>query len=71
MALEDMDIGQLRWIARNKGWEISECGTELQMINFIRDIEAFKRQAPEVKKEYRKIERAKAKKKKSKGKRKK
>ena len=63
MALEDMDMGQLRWIARNKGWEINECGTELQMVNFIRDIEAFKREAPEKKREYRKIERIKAKKK--------
>ena len=71
MALEDMDIGQLRWIARTKGWEINECGTEQQMVNFIRDIEAFKRQAPEVKREYRKIERKKQKKAKSKGKRKK
>ncbi len=69
MALEDMDIGQLRYIARTKGWEITDCGTELQMANFIRDIEAFKRQAPEVRKEYRKIERIKAKKK-NKGKRK-
>lgn len=71
MALEDMDVGQLRYIARTKGWEITDCGTEQQMVNFIRDIEAFKRQAPEVRKEYRKIERVKAKKKKSKGKRRK
>lgn len=71
MALEDMEIGQLRYIARQKGWEIKDCGTEAQMVNFIRDIEAFKRQAPEVKKEYRKIERNKLKKKaKGKGKRK-
>lgn len=72
MALEDMEIGQLRYIARTKGWEISECGTVAQMVNFIRDIEAFKRQAPEVKREYRKVERAKQKKKtKSKGKKRK
>lgn len=70
MALEDMDMGQLRWIARNKGWEINECGSEQQMINFIRDVEAFKREAPEKKREYRKVER-KQQKKKSKGKRKK
>jgi len=71
MALEDMEIGQLRYIARGKGWDITDCGTEQQMVNFIRDIEAFKRQAPEIKKEYRKVERSKAKKKKSKGRRKK
>ncbi len=63
MALEDMEIGQLRYIARGKGWEINEPGTEQQMVNFIRDIEAFKRQPPEIKREYKKVERNKKKKK--------
>ena len=58
-----MEIGQLRYIARGKGWDITDCGTEQQMVNFIRDIEAFKRQPPEIKREYKKVERNKAKKK--------
>lgn len=69
MALEDMDVGQLRWIARNKGWDINDYGSQQQMVNFIRDIESFQKQSREVKREYRKVERTKQKK--VKGKRKK